>query len=59
MPLPFDGAISEFYRTGAPDDIRRAIDAGGKKDMLTESYPYDAILAGRRQGHRQACCGGV
>ena len=26
MTLPFDGAISDFYKTGAPKEIRAAID---------------------------------
>ena len=40
MPLPFDGAISSFFRDTAPDDIRSAIKGGGKKDILSETYPY-------------------
>ncbi len=41
MALPFDGAISGFYENEAPSDIRKAIDEGGKKDILADSYPYD------------------
>jgi polyphosphate kinase 2 len=41
MTLPFDGAISEFYKSGAPDDIRTAIKDGGKKDLISPSYPYE------------------
>lgn len=44
MTLPFDGAISEFYTSEAPDDIRAAIKGAGKKDMLSASYPYDAPI---------------
>ena len=40
MPLPFDGAISSFFRDTAPDDIRSAIKGGGKKDILSKTYPY-------------------
>lgn len=40
MGLPFDGAISSFHENEAPDDIREAIAAAGKKDVLSESYPY-------------------
>ncbi len=40
MGLPFDGAISSFHENEAPDDIRDAIAAAGKKDVLSESYPY-------------------
>ncbi len=41
MSLPFDGAISEFFRTSAPDAVRDAIKNGSKKDILSETYPYD------------------
>ena len=44
MPLPFDGAISAFYETEAPQDVRAAIRDGGKKDILSQSYPYDARM---------------
>lgn len=40
MSLPFDGAISEFYETGAPDDIRAQIKEAGKNDILNPSYPH-------------------
>ncbi|MBU2866465.1 polyphosphate kinase 2 [Pacificibacter marinus] len=39
--LPFDGGISKFYSTQAPADIRKAVEQGGKKDILSPSYPYD------------------
>jgi polyphosphate kinase 2 len=38
--LPFDGAISAFYDSEAPQEIRRAIADSGKKDILSPSYPY-------------------
>ncbi|PWE29018.1 polyphosphate kinase 2 [Pararhodobacter marinus] len=41
MDLPFDGAISQYYETEAPKDIREAIAEGGKKDILAPDYPYD------------------
>lgn len=40
MDLPFDGAISQFYQSGAPESVRAAIKAGGKHDILDPSYPY-------------------
>ena len=40
MSLPFDGAISEFYKTAAPDDVRRAIDTADKGDIPSSTYPY-------------------
>ncbi|MEE9428608.1 MAG: polyphosphate kinase 2 [Paracoccaceae bacterium] len=40
MPLPFDGAISSFFKNDAPKDIRNAIRDASKKDILSETYPY-------------------
>jgi polyphosphate kinase 2 len=40
MDLPFDGAISAFYRDSAPDDLRTAIAQANKDDILSPSYPY-------------------
>ena len=44
MTLPFDGAISRYFREGAPAAIRKAIETAGKDDILTASYPYDAEM---------------
>ncbi|MXQ07098.1 polyphosphate kinase 2 [Alphaproteobacteria bacterium GH1-50] len=44
MSLPFDGAISSFFESDAPDDIRESIRSGGKKDILSDSYPYDEAM---------------
>ena len=41
MTLPFDGAISDYFETGAPKDVRKAIEDGKKKDILSDSYPYE------------------
>lgn len=41
MALPFDGAISAYFETGAPKAIREAIKKGDDKDILLDSYPYD------------------
>lgn len=38
--LPFDGAISRYFRKDAPKDIRKAIEKAGKDDILTPGYPY-------------------
>ena len=38
--LPFDGAISRFFNDEAPKDLRDAINNSGKKDILSDSYPY-------------------
>lgn len=38
--LPFDGAISRYFRKKAPAALRKAIMAAGKDDILTPGYPY-------------------
>ncbi|WP_116084183.1 polyphosphate kinase 2 [Tropicimonas sp. IMCC34011] len=40
MTLPFDGAISEYATSGAPKDVRKALEDGGKT-ILEPPYPYD------------------
>lgn len=40
MELPFDGAISGFYKTEAPADIRNAILRAEKGEILSSSYPH-------------------
>lgn len=40
MSLPFDGAISEFYKSGAPDAVREAVRDKKKGAVLTDGYPY-------------------
>ena len=47
MTLPFDGAISTYYRSGAPDHVRKAIEQAGKDDILTRSYPYREEMKGK------------
>ncbi|SFB84893.1 polyphosphate kinase 2 [Tropicimonas isoalkanivorans] len=39
--LPFDGAISEFYKKKAPDPVREAIKDADGKPILQGSYPYE------------------
>jgi len=41
MTLPFDGAISTFFETEAPDSVRAVIENAGKKDVMSDNYPYD------------------
>ncbi|MCA8880912.1 MAG: polyphosphate kinase 2 [Rhodobacteraceae bacterium] len=38
--LPYDGAITRFFETEAPSEVREAIESGGKT-ILSRSYPYD------------------
>ncbi|MEO0767727.1 MAG: polyphosphate kinase 2 [Pseudomonadota bacterium] len=40
MTLPFDGAITAFFETGAPDDVRDKIASADKDDILTPTYPH-------------------
>ncbi|WP_099823639.1 polyphosphate kinase 2 [Oceaniglobus indicus] len=46
MTLPFDGAISAFYRNEAPQHVRDAIDGARKNDVLGPTYPYDRRMDG-------------
>lgn len=45
MELPFDGAISAYFKDDAPKDIRNAIKRGEKGDILDPSYPHAEKLA--------------
>ena len=40
MAKPFDGAISTFFDSEAPKEVRSALKDAGKKDILSDSYPY-------------------
>jgi polyphosphate kinase len=44
--IPYVGAITKFLETEAPDDIRQAIAEGGRKDILSKSYPYRKEMDG-------------
>ncbi len=44
MTLPFDGAISAFHKNEAPDEVRKAIAEAGKKDVLSDAYPYPKVM---------------
>lgn len=52
MELPFDGAISAFYKNDAPKEIRAAIKSADKDDILSPSYPHDARM-GRKAYERE------
>ena len=41
MDLPFDGGISRYFADEAPEDVRNAIMAGRKGDILDPAFPYD------------------
>ncbi|PTX53157.1 polyphosphate kinase 2 [Gemmobacter caeni] len=40
MDLPFDGAISRYFKEDAPKSVRKAIEQGGKNDILSKGYAY-------------------
>lgn len=42
--LPFDGAVSRYVKRKAPKDIREALEAAGKRDILDPGYPYRKTL---------------
>ena len=42
MDLPFDGGISRYFTDEAPEDVRAAIKAGRKGDILNPTYPYES-----------------
>lgn len=44
MDIPFDGAISRFFETQAPKDIRDAIRGADKGDVLNPTYPHGERL---------------
>ncbi|KIC19300.1 polyphosphate kinase 2 [Leisingera sp. ANG-DT] len=44
MPLPFDGAISRFFQSGAPEEIREAIKGADKDEILSPSYPHRKLM---------------
>lgn len=45
MQLPFDGAISAFYKNTAPQDIRDAIKTANKGEILDSSFPFRERLS--------------
>lgn len=47
MELPFDGAISAFFETEAPEYIRREILRASEDDILGRTYPYSERLSNK------------
>ena len=45
MDLPFDRAISRYFKEAAPDDVRAAILRSEKGDLITTSYPHSERMA--------------
>ena len=52
MDLPFDGAISAYFKTDAPESVRTAIKTADKKDILATHYPHASRL-GRKKYDRE------
>jgi polyphosphate kinase 2 len=44
MDLPFDGAITRYFETEAPERIRRIIRKADKDDVTNPRYPYPAEM---------------
>jgi polyphosphate kinase 2 len=47
MTLPFDGAITRYFKKGAPKEVRKAIEKAGKDEILSTSYPYREEIKGK------------
>jgi polyphosphate kinase 2 len=52
MKLPFDGAISSYFKTEAPAHVRKLIKRSDKDDILGKEYPYDARM-GRKDYEKE------
>jgi hypothetical protein len=40
VPIPFDGAITEYYKSAAPEAVRRAIKDAKGHSVMEPPYPY-------------------
>jgi polyphosphate kinase 2 len=40
MTLPFDGAITRYFKNDAPKDVRKAIETREKDKIMSPTYPY-------------------
>ncbi len=54
MDLPFDGAISRYFREGAPKAVRTAIEKADKDDILNPAYPYREEMGRKHYDARMA-----
>lgn len=52
MQLPYDGAISAYFESGAPKDIRKTIEKAGKDDILNPTYPHQERM-GRKNYEKE------
>ncbi|MFT4962652.1 MAG: polyphosphate kinase 2 [Paracoccaceae bacterium] len=44
MTLPFDGAITQYFENGAPDDVRQAILRADKNEILNLDHPHGELM---------------
>ncbi|HBD91888.1 MAG: polyphosphate kinase 2 [Rhodobacteraceae bacterium GWE1_64_9] len=44
MEKPFNGAISRYFTDAAPKPVRKAIEQGGKDDILSQGYAYREMI---------------
>ncbi len=55
MDLPFDGAISRYFKEDAPKAIRKAIEKADKDDILSTTFPYREEIKGKEyDAHMEA-----
>jgi polyphosphate kinase 2 len=47
MDLPFDGAISKYFKKDAPKAVRKAIETRDKDRILSPAYPYREEMSGK------------
>ena len=47
MDLPFDGAITSYFKKDAPRDVRKAIETRDKDLILSPHYPYREEMKGK------------
>lgn len=52
MTLPFDGAISSYFKNQAPKDVAKSIKDSDKGDILAPDFPYEERM-GRKDYEKQ------
>jgi polyphosphate kinase 2 len=55
MDLPFDGAISRYFRKTAPKSLRKLIEKNSHQEILSHSYPYRELM--RKKDYDRAMTG--
>ncbi|MFU8864114.1 MAG: polyphosphate kinase 2 [Rhodobacterales bacterium] len=54
MTLPFDGAISAYFETDAPEHIRQTIRRADKDEIVSSIYPYSEEMSGKAYAEEMA-----